>query len=167
MTTIRVRPAIADDAPAIGDLAERAGLFPATMLPDMIASYLQGEAGDRWFVAEDDQGVAGFLYSAPEMLTDGTHNLRAMATSERARRQGVGTALIEALEETLEHAGQRVLLVETSSAEAYLETRGFYRNRGFQEEARIRHFWAKDDHKVVFWKSVERNEPPSRPLPRR
>lgn len=151
---LQLRLARAGDAPAIGGLAERSGLFPAEMLAPMIAPFLTGDGGARWYVAERHAAVIGFLFSEPEMLTDGTHNLRAMATEPDARAQGVGSALIHRLERDLAAAGQRVLLVETSSAPAFAETRRFYASRGFREEARIAEFWAAGEDKVIFWKAI-------------
>ena len=47
------------------------------------------------------------------------------------------------------------LIVETSSTESFVGTREFYRRRGFTEEATMRRFYGPDDHKVVFWKSLQ------------
>ena len=132
-----IRRAEARDAGAIARLAERSEMFPADMLDGMIAPFLAGAPEPRWYVAEAESDLLGFLYSDAEVLTDGTHNLKAMATAPEARGRGVGSALITALEEDLASNGQRLLLVETSSADAFNETQVFYANRGFREEARI------------------------------
>lgn len=49
-----------------------------------------------------------------------------------------------------------MLLVETSSTEHYDGARGFYRARGFDEEARIRDFYGPGDDKIVFWSALDR-----------
>lgn len=72
-------------------------------------------------------------------------------------RQGLGTRLIENVEDQLRSLGRdvaRVLLIETSSTEAYARTRSFYRSLGYDDEARIRQFYGPDDDKIVFWKSL-------------
>jgi len=48
-----------------------------------------------------------------------------------------------------------VLIVETSSTDQYARTRAFYRQHHYDEEARIRDFYGPEDHKIVFWKSLE------------
>ena len=65
--------------------------------------------------------------------------------------------LIEHVERELRGRGDdvaRVLIVETSSTDQYVLTRAFYRNHGYDEEARIRQFYGPEDDKVVFWKSL-------------
>ena len=52
--TISIRPAKKQDLAAIGRLAEATDLFPAEMLEDMIAGYLEGSKADLWFVVDDD-----------------------------------------------------------------------------------------------------------------
>jgi hypothetical protein len=46
------------------------------------------------------------------------------------------------------------LLVETSSLAQYDRTRAFYAGRGYEEEARIRDYWAVGDDLVVFRKAL-------------
>jgi hypothetical protein len=47
-----------------------------------------------------------------------------------------------------------VLIIETSGSDGYEATRRFYRNHGYDEEARIREFYGPSDDKVVFWKAL-------------
>jgi hypothetical protein len=48
--------------------------------------------------------------------------------------------------------GGRMLIVETSGSPDFERTRKFYIQCGYEEEARIRDFYATDDDKVVFRK---------------
>jgi ribosomal protein S18 acetylase RimI-like enzyme len=57
-------------------------------------------------------------------------------------------------EADLEARGGRVLLVETSGLEKFARTRAFYRFIGYDEEARIREFYAAGEDKVVFRKAL-------------
>lgn len=68
------------------------------------------------------------------------------------QRRGVGTALIGHVERELAAGGQRLLLVETSGLPAYARARAFYARCGYDQEARIRDFYADD--KVVFRKAL-------------
>ncbi len=63
--TISIRPATVGDAATIGRLAETTDLFPAQVLGDMMAGYLDGSKRDLWFVAEQ-RGVLGFGFCEPE-----------------------------------------------------------------------------------------------------
>jgi ribosomal protein S18 acetylase RimI-like enzyme len=103
--------------------------------------------------------VVGATYVAPEPFADRLWNLYFLAVSPRWHAGGTGTQLVSHVEDELGRAGQdvaRVLLVETSSLEQYAGARGFYRARGFDEEARIREFYGPGDDKVVFWKALTR-----------
>jgi ribosomal protein S18 acetylase RimI-like enzyme len=71
-------------------------------------------------------------------------------------RQGVGTSLVVHVERTLRSEGEeraRVLIVETSSGDAYETARAFYARRGFHPEAVIREFYGLGEDKIVFWQS--------------
>lgn len=48
----------------------------------------------------------------------------------------------------------RLLLVETSALPAFEGTRAFYRRLGYEEEARIRGFYAAGEDKVVYRKAL-------------
>jgi GNAT superfamily N-acetyltransferase len=129
-------------------------MFPADMIGPMMGPFVARVDESMWFVAEDAEGLSAFLYCAPELLTSGTHNLRAMATRADARRWGLGSALVSALEQALAKTGARVLLVETSSSPEFTGTCDFYRRRGFREEARIAGFWSEGEDKIIFWKDL-------------
>ncbi|MEL6985054.1 MAG: GNAT family N-acetyltransferase, partial [Actinomycetota bacterium] len=96
-------------------------------------------------------------YYAPEPFSDRMWNLYFIATDPDRQGSGAGTRLIEHIEQRLRAAGPdvaRTLIVDTSSLDAYAESRAFYARRGFTEEARIRDFYGPGDHKVTFWKSL-------------
>ena len=85
-----LRPAAAQDVDSIGQLAEVAGLFPASLLPGMIADNLAGSDGQVWRVVKVAGRVSGFAFAESERLTDRTWNLRAIGVDPADRRQGIG-----------------------------------------------------------------------------
>ena len=122
------------------------------MLPDLIRDFLSPEeCTDLWLTYEDEGGVFGFCYATPEQLADGTWNMLALGVLPEKQGQGIGKAIVHQLEDDLRSQGQRVLIAETSD---FADTREFYRNTGYTEEARIRDFWAAGDDKIVFWKAL-------------
>lgn len=150
-----IRPTKLQDIPALKEVLDRTELFPSQMLPDMLAGFLSGaDAADIWLTCEADGMPIGFCYAAPEALTTGTWNMLAIAILPSQQGKGAGGAIVTYLEDTLRQQGHRVLIVDTSGAEAFAQTRAFYRKAGYTEEARIRDFWAKGDDKVVFWKAL-------------
>jgi ribosomal protein S18 acetylase RimI-like enzyme len=151
---ILVRVATRADVDAIKPIVD-ATLFPADLLDDMIAPFLDDPAcRDVWLVAERDDAVLGVTFCEPERLTDGTWNMLAIAVDPERQGAGVGSAMTSDLEARLLDAGARVLIVETSGLPAYERTRAFNRRHDYVEEARIRDFYAAHEDKVVFWKKL-------------
>ena len=88
-------------------------------------------------------------------MTEGTWNVLAIAVHPDAQGRGHGSALMRHIEASLAERGERVLLVETSGVPAFDRTRAFYRGLDYDEEARIRDYWAAGDDKVVFRKALQ------------
>ena len=147
-----IRRAVPEDCSAIGQLAEKAGLFPAEVLPELIAPFFTGEDGHHWLVVQGEAEPAAFCYCAMERFTDATFNLLAIASEQRGA--GFGKRLIGALEVELSAVGGRLLLVETSSQPQFAPTQAFYRSAGFDHVATIPDYWAAGDDKIVFSKPV-------------
>ena len=67
-------------------------------------------------------------------------------------------------EAALAARGERVLLVEPSGTDGFEVPRAFYRRLGYDEEARIREFYAAGDDKIIFRKALRAssagNQPP-------
>lgn len=150
-----VRSAERRDVPRIGAIAEATELFPASMLPDMIAGYLDGSRRDVWLVDDAGDGAVGFGFCEPERMTEGTWSLLAIGVLPGWQGARIGTGLLAALEARLVAAGGRLVLVDTLGTPEFARTREFYRRSGFVEEARIRDFYEPGGDKVVFWKRLE------------
>jgi len=159
---ITARTARAEDVEQIRALALDNGLFAADEMDGFdegLQGYLDGSAaGSTWLVAVGDVGrVEGAAFVAPEPFGDRVWNLYFLAVRPEGQRAGAGSLLVAHVEGQLRAAGEaeaRVLVVETSSTEAYAGARAFYERRGFDREAVIREFYGPGDDKVVFWKSL-------------
>lgn len=142
------------DLPAVSHILDETGLFPSDLLPAMAEPFLSGRAEHVWLVLCDGPEVLGFAYVEPERMTDGTHNLLAIAVLPARQRTGMGRTLVGAVEQAIAGTGSRLLLVETSSLPEYAGTRAFYDGLGFTREARIRDFYTEGDDKIIFWKRL-------------
>ena len=143
-----------DDLPKVKEVINSTGLFRGEMLDGMTGEALDSESNtERWLVMEEEY-LIGVVYFAPERMTEGTWNLYLIAV--HADRQGMhnGSKLIAHVEATLAKEGHRILLVETSGNPEFEQTRQFYRNNGYTEEARIREFYTTGEDKIVFWKKL-------------
>lgn len=154
MTKPSIKPTTADDIPALMALVDQTELFPSDMLPDMVASSLSGDTEDFWLTCHWDGVAVGFCYTVPEALAEGTWNMLALAVRPDLQGKRLGTMLVAAAEQHLKAKNQRILIVDTSGTDDFALTRKFYAKNGYDEEARIRDFWADGDDKVVFRKAL-------------
>lgn len=152
---MKLRSTRSEDIPALKLVLDGVELFPSELLPDMLSSFLSNqECEDIWLSVVVDGEPIGFCYAIPEPLTDGTWNMLAIAVLRAKQGLGAGAAITNELEASLRKKGARVLIADTSGADAFESARAFYRKNGYSEEARIRDFWAAGDDKVVFWKRL-------------
>ncbi len=136
-------------------ILDQTELFPSDMLDEMVDPFFNDPVcSDLWQVYEHEGRPVAFLYCVHEKLTEGTWNVLAIAVFPDFQNQGIGKLLMSNLEEILKGDNHTTLLVETSSLPEYENTRRFYDSIGYNKEAVIRDFYAKGDHKIVFWKSL-------------
>lgn len=154
-----IRSITPDDKDALIALTESIGLFFSSdelmELRQMLLNSLSktGDSHPFW-ITDDDDGLVGLAYCEPERMTDGTWNLQLIAVHPTYQRQGRGAKLLLFIEQTLTERGARVLLVETMGTPEFKHVRSFYRKNGYDEEARIREFYAKGADKIVFRKAL-------------
>jgi ribosomal protein S18 acetylase RimI-like enzyme len=153
-----IRSISPDETTAAIAVAQATGLFQpheTEELDRMLSEHFNGETDspDLWLV-DDDHGLVGIAYVAPERMTDGTWNLYLIGIHPARQRQGRGTALLAHVERMLTERGVRVLLVETAGTDDFEYVRSFYRQSGYDEEARIREFYAAGVDKIVFRKAL-------------
>lgn len=108
------------------------------------------KTGRFWLTDEDTDGIIGVAYCEPERMTDQTWNLQLIAIHPNYQGRGRGSTLLRHVEDALKERGGRMLLVETLAS--FELAQAFYKKWGYQEEARIRDFYAAGDDKVVFRK---------------
>ena len=157
-----IRTPTRNDVEGIKQIAVDSKMFDADevgLFDEMLEGFLNGSLADhRWLVTDDAEGHAiAAAYYALEPFADRMWNLYFIAVAPKEQGRGLGGLLIEYVEHELRGRGEevaRVLVVETSSTDRYVQTREFYRNHGYSEEARIRQFYGPDDDKIVFWKSL-------------
>lgn len=90
----------------------------------------------------------------PEKFTDGTYNLLAIGVSQDSQRKGIASEMMKYIELLLKTKDGRILIVETSTDDAQIGARKFYKQVGYTQEAVIRDFWKDGEDKIVFWKKL-------------
>ncbi len=150
-----IRPTTPDDTTALIAIADEIGFQPNELeeLSEMLADYFGGDSdSEHFWITDDHNGPVGVAYCEPERMTNRTWNLQLIAIRPDHQGQGRGATLLRYVEQTLTVRGGRMLLVETSGLPGFERTRAFYAKCGYEEEARIRDFYAAGDDKVVFRK---------------
>jgi ribosomal protein S18 acetylase RimI-like enzyme len=154
-----IRLTTPDDKTPLLALAKAIKLFEPNQIEEL-AQMLDRHFRDRtdsqdvWLTDYEDEPV-GVAYVAPERMTEGTWNLYLIAIDPAHQKRGRGEVLLGYVEQMLADLGGRLLLIETSGTDDFDYVRKFYRNRGYEEEARIRDFYAEGIDKIVFRKVLK------------
>jgi len=168
--SLRVAPLAAGHRPRVEEILRATSVFRgeevdvALELFDLVFGQGDGTAsvgaGDREpdysFVGvfTDDGRLLGYACYGPTPDTDRTYDLYWIAVDPTVHGSGAGTRLLAEVERRLREARGRMLVVETSSRDEYDATRGFYTARGYQEAARVGHFYAPGDDRVIYTKRL-------------
>jgi ribosomal protein S18 acetylase RimI-like enzyme len=114
-----------------------------------------GAGRDYEFVGGfEGDDLVGYACFGPTPGTDRTYDLYWIAIHPRAQGRGGGSGLLADVEHRLRVRGARLLVAETSSRAEYEATRRFYNARGYREAARMRDFYAPEDDRVIYTKSL-------------
>lgn len=152
-----IRPITQHDSSAVAALSVDAGLFPPediAFLEEMMVNYFSGNQanGHQCIIDEEHDALLGVAYYEPALATDRTWYLTMIGVRRDLQGQGHGAALMQHVEDSLKTDGQRILLVETSGTPEFTLTRRFYVKLGYEEEARVRDYYAPSDDMVLFRK---------------
>jgi ribosomal protein S18 acetylase RimI-like enzyme len=155
---MEIRPLQQPDRPPLAELLARIETFSplevecALELIDLAAS---GTSKDyQVLVAVRDDQVVGYVCYGPTPMTEGTFDLYWIASAPQVRGQGVGAALVSAMEGDIRRRKGRVIRVETSAMEAYGPTRGFYAGMHYREESRFRDFYKVGEDLIILAKRL-------------
>lgn len=117
----------------------------------------QGEVrSEYYFLVEDGpNGISAYACYGPIPGTRTSFDLYWIVVSPTLQGQGVGRALVHAVEQRVAAAGGRRLYADTSSREQYAPTRAFYERAGFEHAAFLDDFYADGDGKVIFVRKIQ------------
>lgn len=121
---------------------------------ELIDLATQGSNDYTVLVAVRDDKVVGYVCYGPTPMTDRTFDLYWIASDPAVRGEGVGAALVSAMEGDLRRHQGRLIRVETSAMEAYGPTRGFYQAMKYTEECRFRDFYKEGEDLIVLAKRL-------------
>lgn len=161
MSAIVVTEARPEDLVSARRLSVETGMFEheeSGEVEQQLLAVIQGQDPGTVLVAKEKSVVVGAGYFAPEPFSDRCWNLYFLVVDKVHHGTGIGSRIVKEVEERLRSLGPgqaRILLIETSSTEEYMNTRAFYEARGYTEEATLRDYYGPGDHKVIFWKQLQ------------
>ncbi len=155
---MEIRPLAAPDQAPLSALLGRIETFSKeeqVCAIELIELALQPNHPDyQVLVAVKDERVVGYCCYGPTPMTEGTFDLYWIASDPEVRGQGVGSALVSAMEGELRRRAARLIRIETSAMEAYGPTRGFYAAMKYVEESRFRDFYKVGDDLIILKKKL-------------
>ena len=154
---MEIRPLSQSDRQPLAELLSRIETFTPDehqVALELIDVALQPNNSDYQVFVAIRERVVGYVCYGPTPMTDGTFDLYWIASDPQVRGQGVGAALVSAMEGDLRRRKGRVIRVETSAMEAYGPTRGFYAAMGYKEESRFRDFYKPGEDLIILAKRL-------------
>ena len=104
------------------------------------------------FVDEDNNDINGYICVGPRPLTAGTYDLYWIAVNPNVQSKGIGSKLIDYIENYLKTKSVRLILIETSGKPSYEKERKFYLKNLYNELVEIKDFYNIGDSLVIYGK---------------
>lgn len=107
---------------------------------------------EMYTAVDDEKRVMGYICIGPTPATAATYDLYWVAVTPDVQAKGIGTLLLNHVEQELKKRNGRLLVAETSSTSKYQKTRAFYERKGFQMLAHIKEYYKPDDDLIIYGK---------------
>jgi len=125
---------------------------------ELIDIYLDDEKQDDYtiysYVNGDDGKAAGYICYGKRPMTDSTYDLYWIAVDPAVHGKGIGSKLIEFMEDDLKKNKAGLVLIETSGLENYSGERKFYEKNGYKVQTIIKGFYRKGDDLYIYHKYI-------------
>lgn len=108
----------------------------------------------HFIIAKDTKQVLGFACYGHRPLTEGTYDFYWLGVDPTFQKQGIGRALIKQVENEIRDKKGYLLIIETSSLEAFSSPRAIYTSFGYQLVAQIPDFYKPGDGLVIYTKKL-------------
>lgn len=150
------------DLPTIARIAESSQVFNADELQavrEMLHAFFDPAPNDDYeFVIcrnGNPDSVAGFACFGPTPFTDRVWDLYWLCVDRAQQGAGIGSQLLQYVEDMLRARGARAIYLETSDSEAYAPARRFYEHHGYERVACLEDFYKRGESKVIYRKVLQ------------
>jgi len=100
--------------------------------------------------------TVGFVFFGKTPLTERCWDIYWIAVRGHCQGKGYGMELLKRAEQyILNHDGNAVIRIETSTRRQYDHARRLYERQGYREAGRIPAFYGCDDDLVIYYRGVE------------
>ena len=151
-----IRKSIAADTAVVMDIIRRTKFFrpvEETIAQEVLDDAMT-DASYQSYVIEAGGRVAGWICFGATPCTLGTFDIYWIAVDPDVQHGGLGSALLAFSERQIALQGGRMMIIETSGSEMYRPTQRFYERNGYRLAACVDGFYAPNDPKLIFTKSV-------------
>lgn len=100
----------------------------------------------------DNKEINGYVCIGPRPLTNGTYDLYWIAVNPNVQARGIGSGLINHIENYLKRKNARLVLIETSGKPSYEKERRFYEKNRYDKLVEIKDFYNIGDSLVIYGK---------------
>jgi ribosomal protein S18 acetylase RimI-like enzyme len=156
-----IRPVTPEDTSELVSIVEDTGVFfpkDIVALKEVLAEYHEDDMaslGHRCVAFEENGRVVGFSYHAPASMCDRTWYLWWIAVRKNTQAKGVGSQLLQFVEDAIRGANGRLMIIETSSTPQYAPTHRFYLKHAYEVGAVLKDFYADGNDLVVYRKRFQ------------
>jgi ribosomal protein S18 acetylase RimI-like enzyme len=158
--TMRIRSLIHQDRPKLLSILIKTKTFTskeidvAMELIDIVWKDKDQKDYQIHCMVNDQDQVMGYICYGPIPMAERTFDLYWIVVAPGFQDQGVGSKLLDFLEEGVRRNGGRMILADTSSIPSYEKTRRFYLQKGFQEVARISDYYTQGNDRITYCKRL-------------
>ena len=158
--SFEIRAPLEEEGPAIVSLAKIIKQFSqedVCCIEDLWKESLHSDTDpDRYhfIIAKNTKQVLGFACYGHRPLTESTYDFYWLGVDPTSQKQGIGRALIEQVENEIRDKKGYLLIIETSSIEAFSTPRAIYASYGYQLVAQIPDFYKPGDGLVIYTKKL-------------
>lgn len=147
-SSMRIRDFQPSDLPRLSEIDQ--ACFPPGIAysREELARFI-GHRSSRTWVAEDDDGVVGFVVAGRQPVCVG--HIITIDILEGYRHRGVGSELMSVAEKWARKARLELMYLET--AEDNLAAQKFYEGRGYRKVDKVEHYYSND---LTAWVMVKR-----------
>ena len=158
--SLEILPATPEDRPRLREILVNSGVFhesDAECVDEMFGHALDKPSPDnyRFLSGWLDGKMQGFACFGWESLTEGTWDLFWVCTLPEARGHGVGGALLREAVRVATTEGGRLMVIYTSSTEAYTAARRLYESQQFARTATVPEYYRPGDDLFIYSRRLQ------------